>query len=183
MIRDAVINEYFEWMSNLVCVGAHFKRVSYRKLLMRLHDTEFRYSIANDANRAEDGVDIRRRFAAEFGIDNVSAYLTGPCSVLEMMIALSIRCEEHIMDDPDIGDRTSKWFWGMVSNLGLNIMTDTRFNKRFVDERLAIFLDREYGPDGTHGLFTVENSPCDLRTVEIWYQMCWYLNDILQRRY
>ena len=179
MTRDVVINEYFEWMYSLVCAGAHLKRISYRKLLMRLHDIEFTYSITNDGNRAEDGVSLRYRFADEFGIDNISAYLKGPCSVLEMMIALSIRCEEHIMDDPDIGDRTGKWFWGMVSNLGLYTMSDTRFNRNFVDEKIAIFLDREYSSDGKHGLFTVENSGYDLRDVEIWYQMCWYLDDFL----
>lgn len=179
MTRDAVINDYFDWMSNLVCVGAHFKRTSYRKLLMRLHDTEFRYSITNDGNRAEDGTDLRHRFASEFGIKNISLYLTGPCSVLEMMIALSIRCEEHIMDDPDIGDRTSKWFWGMVANLRLETMSDTRFNINYVDEKISIFLDREYASNGNGGLFTVSDCEYDLRYVEIWYQMCWYLNDIL----
>ena len=179
MTRDVVINEYFEWMYNLVSAKTRLKRMSYRKLLMRLHDTEFRYSITNDGNRAEDGVSLRYRFADEFGIDNISAYLTGPCSVLEMMIALSVRCEEHIMDDPDIGDRTGKWFWDMVSNLGLYSMNDTKFNRNFVDEKLDIFLDRGYHSDGVHGLFTVKNCPYDLREVEIWYQMCWYLDEFL----
>ena len=42
----------------------------------------------------------------------ISAYLDNKtCSVLEMMIALAIRCEEHIMDDPDVGNRTGQWFW------------------------------------------------------------------------
>ena len=179
MTRDVVLNEYFEWMYNLVCVGARFKRSSYRKLLMRLHNTEFRYSIENDGNRAADGENLRYRFAYEQGIHGVSRYLTGPCSVLEMMIALSIRCEEQIMDNPEIGDRTSKWFWNMVSNLDLNKMSDSRFSRKFVDERLDIFLDREYDYDGKYGLFTVENCPYDLRNVEIWYQMHWYLDGIV----
>ena len=179
MTQDVVINEYFEWMYSLVARPTRRKALPYRKLLMCLHDIEFIYSITNDRNRAEDGVDLRYRFARERGIDNVSTYLTGPCSVLEMMIALSIRCEEHIMDDPDIGNRTGKWFWDMVSNLGLHKMNDTKFNKDFVCETIRIFLNRDHGSNGEGGLFTVRNCPYDLREVEIWYQMCWYLDDIL----
>ena len=41
-----------------------------------------------------------------------------------MMIALAIRCEEHIMDDPDAGDRTGQWFWSMLVSLGLGSMDE-----------------------------------------------------------
>ena len=40
------------------------------------------------------------------------------------------------------------------------------------------FLDRNYQRDGSGGLFIVHGHG-DLRNVEIWYQMLWYLNDIL----
>ena len=96
-----------------------------------------------------------------------------------MMVALAIRCEEHIMGDQDIGDRTGLWFWGMIENLGLLSMTDTAFNKRRVDEIIDIFLNREYKRNGEGGLFTVKNHRDDLRTVEIWYQLMWYLNEIM----
>lgn len=50
----------------------------------------------------------------------IASYLDNrPCSVLEMIIALAIRLEEHIMDDPDIGNRTGQWFWDMIVSLGL----------------------------------------------------------------
>jgi hypothetical protein len=104
--------------------------------------------------------------------------LDGPCSVLEMMIALAIRCEETIMDDPDIGDRTRQWFWGMIINLGLGGMTDANFDPDFVDDSVLRFLNRDYEPDGRGGLFTIRNCHRDLRDVEIWYQLCWYLDSI-----
>jgi hypothetical protein len=103
--------------------------------------------------------------------------LDGPCSVLEMMIALAVRCEEHIMDDPNIGNRTGQWFWGMIVNLGLGAVTDERYDARLVDERIGRFLNRDYEPNGRGGLFTVRNCKYDLRDVEIWYQLCWYLDD------
>lgn len=182
-LRNEVINEYFEWLFNLVCGEEYSKQFSYRKLLTRLHKTEFRYSIERDRNRAEDGIDMRDRFIWVNGYDDsyyeIMDILDGPCSVLEMMIALAIRCEENIMDDPNVGDRTTQWFWGMVINLGLGSMIDSRFNKSFVDETIRTFLDRNYAPNGNGGLFTIRDCDRDLRTVEIWHQLCWYLDKIV----
>lgn len=93
------------------------------------------------------------------------------------MIALAVRCEEHIMDDPDIGDRTGQWFWNMIVSLGLGSMTDERFDGEYVDEVVDIFLNREYERNGEGGLFTVNDTDRDMRNVEIWYQMHWYLNE------
>ena len=63
-----IYEEYFEWLFDLVCAQRYSKPI-YRKLLMRLHDTEFRYSIPRDRNRAEDGEDLRYRFALEHNYD------------------------------------------------------------------------------------------------------------------
>ena len=181
-VLQLIEDRYFDWMSDIVCGARFAKEISYRKLLTRLHQTEFRYSIPKDQNRAEDGIDLRYRFAItqERGCstDLVMDILEGPCSMLEMMIALSLRCEENIMDDPHIGDRTGQWFWGMVTSLGLGSMTDNRFDRKFVDDTIARFLDRKYAPNGKGGLFTLRHCNQDLRTVEIWYQLCWYLDEI-----
>lgn len=182
-LQDIIANEYFEWLVKLVGEGGHLKRFSYKKLLTRLHSIRFRYSISSDRNRAEDGEDLRHRFILiqgyEDSYDVIMDALRNPCSVLEMMIALAIRCEENIMDDPNIGDRTGQWFWGMITNLGLGPMTDGQYDRRFVDETVKTFLDRKYSPDGKGGLFTVRDAPRDLRTVEIWYQLHWFLNSIV----
>ena len=96
-----------------------------------------------------------------------------------MMVALAIRCEESIMDDPEIGDRTSQWFRIMLVNLGLGSMSDDRFNRVYVDMVIDRFLDRQYDADGRGGLFTVRHCDCDLRDVEIVYQMYWYLDELV----
>jgi hypothetical protein len=96
-----------------------------------------------------------------------------------MMVALSVRCEETIMDDPRIGDRTGQWFWGMISSLGLGSMMDNQFDKEYVDSVIDRFLKREYEPNGKGGLFTIKRCRYDLRSVEIWYQMCWYLDKFI----
>lgn len=179
MFRDQIINDYFEWLWNFTKCRGHSQN---RKIITLLHNIEFRYSIPMDANREEDGIDLRYRFITEVGIpknyQEVYGYLDGPCSVLEMMIALAIRCEESIMDDPDIGDRTSEWFWLMMKNLGLDYMSDRKFDRGIAEEKISIFLDRKYKRNGEGGLFVV-NGRRDLRKVEIWYQMCWYLDTIM----
>lgn len=180
MTQDTLINEYFEWMYQLVCENRYTRRRSYRKLLMKLHDTEFIYTIGMDGNRAADGINLRYRFGRECGyIDPmIAAYLdTRNCSVLEMMVALAIRCE-GIMGDLDIGDQTAKWFWIMIDNLGLRDSNDGRFNRKYVDETIDIFLNRGYKRNGEGGLFCIDHCPRDLRSVEIWYQMCWYMDSI-----
>jgi hypothetical protein len=143
---------------------------------------EFVYIIGMDGNRAEDGIDLRYRFGYEHQYESsmIAVYLDDQsCSILEMLTALSIRCEEHIMDDPDIGNRTGQWFWNMIVNLGLGSMHDTKFDKNYVDGVILRFFNREYKQNGEGGLFTVNNCKYDLRTAEIWYQMCWYLDEIL----
>ena len=182
MIRDEVINEYFEWLCDLVCRHKFAESISFKKLLTYLHDTEFIFSMPRDENRAKDGMSLRWRFVcnnyADSYHDEAMLALEQPCSILEMMVALAIRCEEDIMDDPLTGDRTSQWFWGMIVNLGLGSMADYDFDRRFVEGVVERFLNREYEPNGSGGLFTVKNCDADLRDVEIWHQMCWYLDNI-----
>lgn len=175
-MRDSINNEYFTWLTSLVCKNRYSNNVSFKRLLSYLHDTEFRYLLELDGNRAEDGIDLRYRFSTESDLEDVDLYLDGPCSVLEMMIALSIRCEETITDDSDVGNRTKQWFWGMITNLGLGSMSDDRFDELYVRDTVERFLNREYEPDGNGGLFTIRNCEYDLRDVEIWYQLCWYLD-------
>ena len=178
MMQDRIINEYFEWLYKLVCGKRYSNKISYRKLLSHLHSITFSYSIPNDKNRAEDGIDLRYRFSIIKGYSDVPRYLYGPCSILEMIVALSIRCEENIMDDPRIGDRTGQWFWGMITNLGLGSMIDEKFDALYVDDVIERFLNHKYEPDGKGGLFRIKGCTQDLRNIEIWYQLCWYLDSI-----
>lgn len=101
-------NAYFEWLIEHVCGGRYNKLLRYRRLLLWLHKTEFIYSNPMDSNRVDDAVDFRRRFGY-LGKEH-------SCSVLEMMVALAVRCEEHIMGNQEIGDRTGEWFWEMIYN-------------------------------------------------------------------
>lgn len=177
---DDIKNEYFEWLSETVCGTRFSKNISYRKLLMHLHRTKFKHVIPRDKNRAEDGVELRYRFAWLRGYeDYILDDLNGRCSVLEMMVGLAVRCEETIMSNPEYGDRTGQWFWEMITNLGLGACTDDNFDKEFVTDVITRFLKRDYAPDGRGGLFTIKDSEIDLRELEIWTQLNWYLDSFL----
>ena len=86
------------------------------------------------------------------------------------------------MDNPAYGDRTKQWFWGMIVNMGLSSMTDDVFNRQYVEAAVTRLFNREYEPDGKGGLFTIKDCDRDLRTVEIWYQLCLYLDTVVQHR-
>lgn len=176
---DQITNEYFDWLYDYVCKGRAHNNISYRKLFMYLHSTEFTYSIEIDENRAYDGICLRRRFAKtkdERDYSYIIDILNKPCSVLEMMLALAIRCEEEIMEDPRYGNRVKQWFWSMLKNMGLNMMTDDNFDKKYVERAVEILLSRTYQPNGKGGLFYIPGCKDDLREFEIWTQLCWFLN-------
>ena len=172
MRKNDVINDYFIWLTDFV----YDKR--FVKLLEYLHCVEFVWVLPRDENRAADGLALRYRFCYERGMPDAERYLTGPCTMLEMMVALALRCEETIMDDPKYGSRTKQWFWNMITSLGLGSMTDDRFDQVRIDDVLGIFINRNYKPDGRGGLFTIRRPPSDMRGMEIWSQMCWYLGTI-----
>jgi len=168
--------EYYKWLCHFVFTS---RRRNYKRLIKYLHSVEFTYFIPFDENRYEDGIELRRRFAIESGYMQdhlINIMGDDPCSVLEMMIALAIRCEENIMEDIEIGDRTGQWFWAMIDNAGFGSLTDINFNSREADFITNRILNREYGPCGEGGLFYIKhNCHADLRTVELWYQLNWYL--------
>lgn len=142
---------------------------NYDKVLLRLFETPFEYTMYMDKNRYSDGMSFRARLGFHFDDD---------CTVLEMMIALAVRIEEDIMSDPKYGDRTSQWFWKMIASLGLNKYDDDNYDERAVDEIIEDFLDRRYNSNGKGGLFTFRKKTIlDPREVEIWDQMNWWISE------
>ena len=176
-------NQYFVWLCKLVDDRQHTGEYSYQKLFVYLHNTDFRYTIAMDGNRDEDGIDLRYRFG---NVNNYEPALIAsvldvrPCSVLEMMCALAVRCEETIMNNPDDDSGFGKWFWLMIKNLGLEPMDDWRYDESYVSFVVDRFLNRDYNRNGEGGLFVLHHAREDMRNVEIWCQMCWYLDQYLR---
>ena len=163
---------YFDWLINLVCSSAYKK--SYLSLLLELYDIPFWYDeeiAPNDRYRLEAGA------ALQFEYESITGdHISRPCSVLELMIALA-RKGENISGVLD----STAWFWMMIDNLGLGSMYERHFDRDYVRATIDRFLRRDYSPNGQGGLFYIPGIQEDLRQVEIWYQMCWYQNYILEK--
>jgi len=165
---EEIRHAYFLWLTNLVGIHGRGKR----ELCTLLHEKEFIWFVPNDDNRAQDGMKLREDFADEV-LDKDCPCLDGPCTVLEMLVALSKRMIF------EVGGRPSEWFWTMVRNLRLEPYSegerDHEQNRTRNEEILDIFIQRRYDRYGRGGLFPLELTRRDQRYVEIWYQMmAWY---------
>ena len=159
---------YKEWLLEKI----HFydQKRSFIFLIDYLMETQFVWSVANDDNRATDGIDLRYEYGKGAGWE-------GPCSVLEMMIALAQRIENNIMGEPGEEDQTYFWFWEMIKNLGLYTYDDSHFGYATVDYIVQNWLMRKFRADGIGGAFPLRYPAEDQRGVEIWFQMCNWLNE------
>ena len=176
-MRTELEKRYFEWLCSVI---RQKNRLNYKKLLKYLYDRSFNYILSMDGNRAEDGIDLRYSGFGYFsGTEQyeIARYLDRrDCSVLEMMVALAIRAE-NIVGDFELGDRKSLWFWSMIDSLGLGGMDDEHYDETRVIFSIDNLINRDYREDGKGGLFTVKDPPHNMRSVEIWMQMCWYLSE------
>lgn len=180
MYEFDITTEYRNWIRDLAIPNKLIQN-NYSKLLNKLECIEFTYTYPNDKNRYLDGINLRYRFGKEFNIDydTINIYLdTQPCSILEMMVALAFKIEEHIMSDPEIGDRTGLWFSEMLNSLHISCMEDFQYDSTYIEEQIECFLNHNYESNGSGGLFTVPGITKDMRDMEIWYQMSWYLNSL-----
>ena len=165
---------YFIWLTekvnNLLIPTPSLR---YDNLLRTLHEYEFLAINKRDENRAEDGVELRIRFLLAGEIPDDLAWRNMPCSVFEMLIALSNRAEFAT-------DASAYfWFWHFIRNLDLYDYNDAwDYNEELVIEILNIFVWREYEPEGYGGLFPVSDTNTDQRNVEIWYQFCEYISEV-----
>jgi hypothetical protein len=173
---------YFEYLYDLVKEDAP-ERKDYWMLLSDLQAFKFYWSVEHDENRAQDGIDLRRRYLEGEWWANGEEALSGECSMLEMMIALAERMAFELAGtdvSPDIY-RTGSCFWEMVENLGLTRYSDgeyERLNGPFVvNKTLHDVVTRNYDETGVGGIFPLRGDYGDQRYVELWYQMQEYLTE------
>ena len=169
------IYDYYQWL--LDKIDGHMPPYyDYSLLLQELHSIEFTYGIEMDENRAYDGVKLRWTYIDEMNIPDIFYKEGIPCSVLEMLIALSLRCDESIMYEEGV-KRPSKWFWIMIENLDLMRCTDDNFNTDYVHQQIKKWLNRDFKRNGKGSPFPLKTDARDQRKVDIWLQMCGYLSE------
>ena len=172
-MNEPIEETYFNWLySKVASVDVPTPSLTYYTLMRDLHSTEFVWTIVGDDNRLQDGLDIRREFLNQARLKQDPAWLSIPCSVLEMLIAFSRRAEFQTELD------AHEWFWIFLHNLALADLNDAQSDiTEFVTEVMDQFLWRTYRENGHGGLFPLHTSMNDQRKVELWYQFCEYLVD------
>ena len=162
---DRIKGKYFRWLLKKIDYqGVKDEGRDYLYLLRSLFGREFYWDVPHDNNRVADGLHLRIEAGfVEFDM--------GPCSMLEMMIALAERIGKEIIHDYDLENNTAKWFWIMVDNCGLCKYDNANWDAESVRYIQSLVIFRGYGSDGNGGFFPLKNPKKDQRTVEIWYQM------------
>lgn len=128
-----------------------------------------------DGNRADDGLDLRRRYYHDTG---EVCDINGTARVLEVLVALAVRIDLDITGEPGMSD-PDMWFGIMLENLGLSHMTDRYFKKKEVYEKIDRWLKREYKRNGEGSLFPLKSHKLDQRGITIWDQA----NEFILERY
>jgi hypothetical protein len=175
MMSDQSIDEgYFGYLYHLTKAPSHRDpRRSYFSLLAQLHIKPFYWFVHNDDNRETDGKELRNEFLSEHDVSEPDQpWDEVPASVLEVLIGLARRLSFESYGEP------AQWFWVLLQNLGIDRYVDAVYQDDIaedVERVLNLLLSREYGRDGTGGLFPLRTTSSDQRRVEIWYQMSAYL--------
>lgn len=181
MEHNVLWENYGNWMLTLI----GFQKRGYSNLMRQLHHIEFTWNILMDENRAMDGMKYRKEYLAGFG-GNVTDFQVDfmkkqPCSVLEMLIGLAIRCDCEYIGDPK-NPRPDLLFWEICCNLGLNAFKNRGFSNEKSEqltEKVNNWLLKNYRSNGEGSIFPVKNPAKDHRNIEIWSQMMEYLTEKL----
>lgn len=175
MIGELPDDVYLRWLYSQVASVRHKDPSrTYWSLIRHLYTKEFVWLIPNDDNRVEDGRALRYEFMQETGYEFEREWLRLPCSMLEMLIALSRRLTFEAEGQP------RAWFWHLLRNIGLDKCNDAYLVNQSqlleVDHILDIVIWRQYDWSGHGGLFPLKREPrVHQKDVEIWYQMSAYL--------
>ena len=172
-LTNNVDERYLAWLCGLIKdnSGRNSKIFRSEKMIRSLFNESFYYYVPNDDNRASEGQALRITYENDTGRKLDQGSYFKPCSILEMMIALSERMAFQIFNpmkepDPDV----SGCFWEIVDNLKLK---PNQSNAVIIYD----LLKREYMKSGLGGMFPLEDPREDQRAVEIWYQMMAYINE------
>ena len=167
---SASMNTYIRWVlkDKLGLTEKEYKQNLC--LVSALAEVEFVWRHPMDENRAIDGLELRTDFEYETGdyLDKSSGLISG-CSMFEMLAALAIRCENQLMRNSSLGDRTSKWFFEFLNNLGL-LDCDDRDVEHIV-EACEDFMD------GSLDIFPLKRKGIKQKNDQIWKQLTAYINE------
>lgn len=158
----------------------------YTALLSLLFNKEYKWSIRMDETRAAYVKIAREEFLEKLNLTNEqydewSWALCSPPRLLEVLLMLAKQMEDAFgfADEKNIPN----WFWMMLSNLGISEYDDRRLGTKeadIINQKLDIWLNRHFEPDGTGSPFPLKGVCLDQRTVDLWQQANLYVTENFQ---
>lgn len=136
-----------------------------------MFNTPFEVKVKNDANRVIQALNMRKELGyhpRKFEKDLANCF--------EIFIILAQNMDD-ILHDLKHGNRTEEWFWLMMKNMGLIFHDNDDFVESDVDTILDMFVHRKYYKNGDGGPFPLKRPLDNMRRVELWYQVNWYVNE------
>lgn len=163
-------SEYLKWIFDVV------DGWDYSAMLKQLHLVEFYSDVWLDENIVDKVYIFRDKMGADYDGPE------GKPSVLEIFVTLAVECEDKLMHDDARGNRTAKWFWMILENLGIDRYDDIHYTANAsekISDIIDIFLERDYDYCGKSGgcAFPCEKPFYDIREAALWEQMNWYLSE------
>lgn len=171
---STLAEDYLHWLEPQLRDEHGNPGKTYWELLNIMFETEFVYVIDMDDNRLADAMELRAEFAKKIRASRAMMLSLGPCSFLEVLIGLSRRLEFAA------GGSAPGWAWHLLDNLELRRMSDplSRAKQNRVRNILETAIRREYSPDGQGGFFPLAFAEEDQTTVELWYQMHAFIEEL-----
>ena len=168
MTDDSLLEAYLGWLEPQV--GVNHQSRTYNGLLQLMARKEFVWLVPNDDNRIADGLDVRREFFNEIGLEGD----LGPCCFLEVLVGLSRRLAF------DANGSASGWAWQLIENLELHKFPDPVGERKAsrINEIMDTVIWRTYQPDGQGGFFPLAWPEYDQTKVELAYQWAYYINEM-----
>ncbi len=165
---------YYQWLKSLVYSE---ESGNHESLLACLNSMPYTYVVELDSNREGDGLYMRNIFYDEH--EECEGMLTHDCTLLEMLVGFANRMAEDVF--ADLGKSTSDWFWEFMDNLGADYFSDdilkTSSGRDDLRALLQNFLHRRYKDSKSGNIFVFEREPIDLKSIELWYQMHFYIEE------
>lgn len=171
-MRDIRQRLWYEYLRYLL-KGINFNKKEWYDVLKDLHSINFYWDdrVPMDENRALDGVYERKYFFKDMGVRGEFLF---PCSVVEMLVALSKRISDEYVYAKG-GDEDETWiiFLFFVKNLGIN--PDT--SKETLTRNVKFWLKRDYMDDGIGSILPLSHRVKGYHLMEIWSQINIFLNE------
>lgn len=146
---------YFEWLLDQIECD--------EQLGQELDAITYRWHFLLDENRSAGGLELRKVYGLEYSV-NLDDVRTGPCSVLEMFVALSMRFSENA-DIP-----VPKAFHEMIGNL-------QKVNSNSLQVTIEEWMDGNFSSDGYGSPFILKNYTRDTRNLDTWTLMTIYISE------